>query len=167
MQYQRKQSCWQGECQNCMHGQRLQLILEESKLVTYKQWEAVYIPCQNKDLDCDLQNTDKPSEKLIKKLHISSTEIPVGKVLEDFQSRFPKVVTHVNVKKIQSKEFQLDKDGKTKCVLQIDYAMVYQCEGQDETQSALWSRSSVNLFTCALTKDEKTRAMVMCADYKG
>ena len=73
--------------------------MEESKLVTYKQWEAVYISSQIKDHECDLENADKPSQKLIKNLQVSSTEIPVIKVLEDFQSSFPKVVAHVNVKK--------------------------------------------------------------------
>lgn len=73
--------------------------MEEPKLVTYKQWEAVHISSQNKDLDCDLENTDKPPQKLIKKLQTSSTEERVGKVPEDFQSSFPKVVAHVNVKK--------------------------------------------------------------------
>ena len=71
-----------------MYGQPLKLILEESKLVTYKQWEVVYIPSQNKDLDCDLENVDKPSQKLIKKLQISSTKVPVSEDLEDFQSSF-------------------------------------------------------------------------------
>ena len=52
----------------------------------------MYIPSQNKDLDCDLKNTDKPPQKLIKKLQISSTEVLVGKVLEDFRSSFQKLL---------------------------------------------------------------------------
>ena len=94
--------------------------------MTYKQWEAVHIPSQNKNHDCDLENTDKPSQKLIKKLQILSTKVPVGKVLENFLSSFLKVVTHVNVKKIQLNEVQLDKDDKTKHILQIDYAVACQ-----------------------------------------
>ena len=35
-------------------------------------------------------------------------------------------------------------------VLQIDFAMAYSCEYQNEIQSALWSRNSINLFTAAL-----------------
>ena len=53
-------------------------------LLTYKQSEVVYIPSQNNDLGLDLENTDEPYQKLIEKLQISSTEVPVSKVLEDF-----------------------------------------------------------------------------------
>ena len=34
--------------------------------------------------------------------------------------------------------------------MQIDFAMAYQCEYQDEVQSALWSRQSVTLVTVAV-----------------
>ena len=35
-------------------------------------------------------------------------------------------------------------------VLQMDFAMNYACEYQNEVQSALWSRESVMLFTAAV-----------------
>lgn len=54
-----------------MHGQRVKLILKESKLVTCKQLEAMYLPSQNKDIDCDLEDTDKVSLNLIQKLGTS------------------------------------------------------------------------------------------------
>ena len=57
-------------------------------------------------------------------------------------------------------------DNKTQHVLHINYVMAYQCIHQDKIQSNLWSCSSVNLFTYALTTDRKT-TMVICTDYKG
>ena len=45
--------------------------------------------------------------------------------------------------------------------------MAYKCEYQGKIQPALWSDSSINLFTCALTNDRKTTIMVICIDYKG
>ena len=76
--------------------------------------------------------------------------MPVGKVYEDYQKSFKIVVSHVNVKRIQAAEFQSDKGDNSKRVLQIDYAMVYQCEYQDEVQSALWTRSII--YLCFNTK---------------
>lgn len=147
-----------------MHGQRVKLILKESKLVTCKQLEAMYLPSQNKDIDCDLEDTNKVSLNLIQKLQVSSTEVPVYNVLEDSQSSF---VTHVNVKKIHSKEFQLkSQSDKIKHVFQMDYAMVYQCKYQGGIHLTLWSCSSVNLFTRVLTNNRKTMTMVIYADYK-
>ena len=36
----------------------------------------------------------------------------------------------------------------------MDFAMAYSREDQDEIQSALWSRKSVNLFTAAIYSNE-------------
>ena len=38
---------------------------------------------------------------------------------------------------------------------------------QDEIQSALWSRGSVNLFTCALYHHGTTKTLLICTEYKG
>ena len=47
----------------------------------------------------------------------------------------------VRVKRIQSDAFQRDKNNSDCSMLQIDFAMGYNCE---------WSRGTVNLFTAAL-----------------
>ena len=54
-----------------------------------------------------------------------------------------------------------------KYVFQINHAMAYQYEYQDKIQSALSSRSTVNLFTFVLTNDGKTATIVTCTYYKG
>ena len=68
---------------------------------------------------------------------------------------------------MQARAFQEDiKDVNTR-VLQIDYAMAYQCQQQSEVQSALWTRGSVNLFTCAVYHNNQTKTLLICTNYKG
>ena len=71
------------------------------------------------------------------------------------------------MKRIQAAEFQNDLKDESMRVLQIDYAMAYQCEMQDEIMGALWSRGSVNLFTCAIYHNSETKTMLFCTNYKG
>ena len=80
---------------------------------------------------------------------------------------FSKVKEHQSVKRIQASEFQKDLLDKTVRLLQIDYAMAYQCELQKETMGALWRRGSVNLFTCAIYHKSETKTMMFCTNYKG
>ena len=50
--------------------------------------------------------------------------------------------------------------------MQIDFAMAYQCEYQDEVQSALWSRQSVTLVTVAVFHHGQKKSLVICSDTK-
>ena len=52
-------------------------------------------------------------------------------------------------------------------VLQIDYAMAYQCQQQRELRNALWTRGSNNLFTCAMYHQDQTKTFLICTDCKG
>ena len=61
----------------------------------------------------------------------------VTAVLDELQDMFSQAAAHVNVKYIQSAEFQRDKEMPGTRVVQIDYAMAYSCELQDEVQ--IWS----------------------------
>ena len=45
--------------------------------------------------------------------------------------------------------------------------MAYQCQQQNEIQSALWSRGSVNLFTCSVYFANETKTYLICSNYKG
>ena len=60
--------------------------------------------------------------------------VPVAAVLKELQDTFVQVVAHVNVKRIQLPEFQRDKETPGSTVVQIEYAMAYSCELQDEVQ---------------------------------
>ena len=64
-------------------------------------------------------------------------------------------------------DFQDDIKDPTKRVLQIDYAQACQCELQNEIMSALWTRVSVNLITCAVYNDSQTKTLVFGTNYKG
>ena len=53
----------------------------------------------------------------------------------------------VRVKRVQAKAYEADKKDEGLTVLHFDFAMAYSAEYQNEIQSALWSRASVNIFT--------------------
>ena len=73
----------------------------------------------------------------------------------------------MNLKIIQARAFQEDiKDANIRDV-QIDYAMAYQCQQHSEIQSALWTRASVNIFTCAVYHNDQTKTFLICTNYKG
>ena len=56
----------------------------------------------------------------------------------------------MKIKWIQSTAFTEDKKRSDCHVLQCDFAMAYNCDYQNEVQSALWSWKCINLFTAAL-----------------
>ena len=64
-------------------------------------------------------------------------------------------------------DFQNDIKDPTKRVSQIDYAQSYQYEMQNEIISALWTRGSVNLFTCAVYNNSQTKTLALRTNYKG
>ena len=139
--------CWLSQCENCKDGKKIQAN-DEYKYVDYKQWIEILVPKKKKDSD-NKDNGDK--EKVSKNLRIITERVERGVVLEKLKGDMTTILHHINTKKIQASEFNRDKTDPSKRVLQIDYAMAYTCEYQDEVQSALWGRGSVNLFTAALT----------------
>ncbi|XP_063222491.1 uncharacterized protein LOC134531000 isoform X3 [Bacillus rossius redtenbacheri] len=76
----------------------------------------------------------------------------------------PKMMLHVNTKRIQHDEFEKDKANGTKRVLEVDFAMSFSCEYQNEIQSALWSRASVVLFTAAVFCNGNCKTYILCSD---
>ena len=91
----------------------------------------------------------------------------MGEVLENFRESFSKTKEHQNVKRIQAEAFQEDIKNPSKRVLQIDYTMAYQCELQNQAMWALWTRGSVNLFTCAVYGNSDTKTLIFGTNYKG
>jgi hypothetical protein len=91
----------------------------------------------------------------------------VGEPEEEIVASFDEFREHVRVKRIQSDYFQYLKQDKQGSMLQIDFAMAYICEFQNEIQSALWSRQSVNLFTAAyFNKGAHTKSFLFVTDSK-
>ena len=128
-------------------------------------FETVYIP-SNK-VEEGSEESEEPSQKFSKQLHIISKQVLVGNVLDDFTECFEEIVNHVHTKRIQAQAFQDDINDPNARVLQIDFAMAYQCKYQNEVQSALWTRGSVNLFPCARYHHLTTKTFVICTNYKG
>ena len=58
--------------------------------------------------------------------------VQVGEVVEILKERFAGYVAHVNTKRVQQREFLSDKEDPEKRVIQVDYAMGFSCEYQDE-----------------------------------
>ena len=133
-------------------------------LTIYKQWETILIPANRKGNQND---ENEAPQKVFQKLQIRSEQVTVVEVSEDFQQSFQDVTAHVNLKKIQARTFkEYIKDDNTR-VVQIDYAMACQCQQHSEVQSALWTRGSVNIFTCAVYQNNETKTFLICRDYKG
>ena len=70
------------------------------------------------------------------------------------------------MKRIQAKQFHDDQDNPEIRILQMDFAMNYSCEYQNEVQSALWSRASATLFTATTMHDGKCKTFLICSDTK-
>ena len=130
-----------------------------------KQWEYVYIP--NNKLEEGSEESEEPSQKFKKQLQVIIKKVPVGNVLDDSTECFEEIVNHISTKRIQAQACQDDINDPHARVLQIDFTMVYQCKYQNEVQSALWTRGSVNRFTCALYHHSATKTFVICTNYQG
>ena len=85
------------------------------------------------------EESEEPSQKFNKQLQIISKQVLAGNVLDDFTECFEEIVNHVNAKRIQAQAFQDDINDPNARVLQIDFAMAYQYEYQNEVQNALWT----------------------------
>ena len=80
---------------------------------------------------------------------------------------YPTFQQHVRIKRIQEARFLEDKAKANVGVTQIDFAMAYSCEYQNETESALWTRATINLFTLArFVNQEVTCHLFVLDNYK-
>ena len=77
------------------------------------------------------------NENLQRKIQSITYNICAGELIECTQNDWDKVLTHVNIKRIQSLQFQEDLQNPDARVLQIDFAVSYSCEYPNEIQSAL------------------------------
>lgn len=83
-------------------------------------------------------------------------------MVEQQESSSPEVCHHINTKRVQSNQFETDKNNINVQVHQMDFAMVYKCEYQNEIQRTLWSRGSTNLFTKASMNNGHTKSFLIC-----
>ena len=131
-----------------------------------QQWEVVFNPKNSLNRE-GIENINPGPSNVNKSLQlVGRDDVIVGEVHETLVSSTRTVLLHMNTKPIQAEEFEKDKADPTMWTPQIHYAMTYECMYQDEVSGALWSRESINLFTCALTHTGPTTTMVICTDYK-
>lgn len=140
--------CWQSVCDHCANGQELHVELYPDEVVTWKVWEVKEIEASNH----------------LKRLRNTVHEGCVAELCELVKYDFVEIVKHINVKRIQAKQFLEDQHNPAVRVLQIDFAMNYSCEYQNEVQSALWSRASVALFTAATIYNGMCKTFLICSD---
>ena len=120
-------SCWKGECNSC-NGKAIPFPnIIRNRIISYKEWGY----------------NDQ------KRLTLKTLEYPFGEIKEKFCEQFPQFQKHVRIKQIIHDNFEQDKKDSKCHLLQVDFAMAYSCEYQNEVQSALWSHQTVNLFTAA------------------
>lgn len=106
--------CWKGECSLCKNGNFLSINCDMSDKVIWKEWIK-----------------DPETERL----QTVSFEGCYSELLDNIVIGLPELQEHVRVKWIQSASFEYDKSNFR--VLQVDFAMAYSCEYQNEVQSAL------------------------------
>ena len=131
---------------NAQIGKKFVLRKALGAITSYKQWNTTEVPnMQKKRYDTNTEDCNNNIPETYKKTATIIKEVRVGEMLEQFQESLPKVMEHQNVKQIQAAEFQNNLKDDSVRVLQINYAMPYQCEIQKKT----------------------TKTMVFCTNYKG
>ena len=136
--------CWKGECEMCGVESLKHMFCntDKAKRVNWLIW-------------------DKPQNdggRIRKSMKWGCR----GELEDQIMESMPEVQEHVRVKHIQSRSFETSKHAKT--VIQMDFAMAYSCEYQNEIQSALWSRASVTLYTCAIFQNGNCTSYLIVSD---
>ena len=151
--------CWKNECEIWMDGKNFVPSKSLSAITSYKQWEDIEVPSTKRKMD------ESDETKTYTKTVITTKNVQVGEVLDEFQETFAKVKQHQNTKWIQAVDFQNDIKDPTKRVLQVNYVQAYQFEQQNKIMSVLWTRGSVNLFTSAIYNNSQTKTLVFGTNY--
>ena len=127
-----------------MQGQRISTSRDLAEVVTKKVW------------------TKNSSSRL----HCTIQKQSIAEILDKLQQDFQTIAHHIGLKRIQAEEFAKDKKNEAVQILQIDFAMNFSCEYQNEVQSAVWSRGSVTLFTAAAMHKGNCQTYLICSDTK-
>jgi hypothetical protein len=89
--------------------------------------------------------------------------------LYDHICSMSKFLAHCHIKRLQSKQYELDKElaslqDSDIAVLQMDFAENYACIAQDEIQSAHWNQNQVTLFTTVTWLKGEVMSKVIVSD---
>ena len=86
--------------------------------------------------------------------------------MEQLESSFPEICHHTNTKHVQVNQLETDKININARVLQMNFAIAYVCEDQNEIQSALWSMGNIKLFTAASVNNGHKKPFLICTNCK-
>ena len=84
--------CWKNGCEICMDGKNFVSSKSLSAITSYKQWKDIEVPSTK----CKMDHYDEP--KTYTKTIITTSNVQVGEVLDEFQETFTKVKQHQNTK---------------------------------------------------------------------
>ena len=137
-------ACWQNECDLCKDAKKLKANVDlNGRECFYKEW-------------------DKDDKGFLRLVIRSAEDHDLFALIE---ACWGVVIRHIMTKRIQETAFEQDKNDKEVTALQFDFAMSYSCSYQDEIQSAMWTRESVNLFTAAMyAKDQPCKSFLVVTD---
>ena len=151
-----KNDGWNARRDDCKNGKKLVPVKLLSATTSLRQWEKVVVEKQNdEDEDESMDNVNK--KKFVTKLQCWSEQVYVGEAVGLFEAS-SRSFGSCQYKRIQAKAFEVDKNKNNVRVHQMDFTMAYEYMYQDEVQSALWSRGSVNLFTVASISKAQSKA---------
>lgn len=137
-------SCWNNTCKRCSHGKLLMSGKPLTSLTKRSLWK-------------------KQSDKRLQRI---TEEITIEQVMSELHDQWDSFVKHVNLKRIQFAEHKKDQETGNLRMLNVDFAMNFTPEPQQEIQKALWSRASVTLFTAAVEMNGVDQSFLIASDCK-
>lgn len=137
-------SCWNNTCKRCSHGKLLVAGKPLTSLTKRSLWK-------------------KQSDKRLQRI---TEEITIEQVMSELHDQWDSFVKHVNLKRIQFAEHKKDQETGNLRMLNVDFAMNFTPEPQQEIQNALWSRASVTLFTAAVEMNGVDQSFLIASDCK-
>ena len=153
-------ACWRNECQECKDGRKLMERIELSKTknamtddkkINWYVWEVQQ----------SLTKSGKPINRQVK---IMIEGFP-KELAEVIMTAYPTYLSHVRKKRIMCNEFQDDLSKDSCMIVQVDFAMDYNCrDNANEIQSAIYGRKNVTIFTCAVYINKKWHSYAVLTD---
>ena len=155
--------CWLNSCEQCKDGKKLfnetdDSSSEESTVdgedsVSWDEWKEIKRP------------TKKDEGKIISSVERTTNHGSMEELKYSIRNDFAAYQEHVRTKRLMDAAFQIDIKRKDCVVMQVDFAMDYNCcHNQDEIQNAIYGRNSIRIFTCAVFRDGICKSYSIISD---
>lgn len=128
-----KKNCWFRVCKKCPDPKKIALRILEKSGKSQKSRTSLCQWKKNNDTNRFQKHTESGT---------------LNKLITHFLGILPEFLKHSFIKRQQSTQFQKDDKEMTEsngevALLQIDFAEGFNCESQDEIQSAHWNQATV------------------------